>query len=76
MSPQNRTVERIIARIASRAHGVVTWREMRRAGVSEAEIKWRLKKGLLIPVYPGVYRGRALRTEPRRHLYRCGKGLW
>jgi hypothetical protein len=56
MRPQNRTAERIIARIASRAHGVVTWAEMRRAGVTEAEIKWARKKGLLIPIHRGVYR--------------------
>lgn len=56
MAPQNRTVERIIARIAGRAHGIVTWAEMRRAGVSEAEIKRRVENGLLIPLHRGVYR--------------------
>jgi hypothetical protein len=56
MAPQDRTVERIIARIASRAHGIVTWAEMRREGVSEAEIKRRVEIGLLIPIYRGVYR--------------------
>src|SRR4051812_28337164 len=33
MSPQSTTVEQKIERIASRSHGVVTWAEMRAAGV-------------------------------------------
>jgi hypothetical protein len=49
-------VEQGIAARASRAWGVVTRRELLRAGVSEAGIKRRVGKGLLIPQYPGVYR--------------------
>src|SRR4051812_30658763 len=45
-----------IARIASRSHGVVTWAELIAAGVSEAEIKWRVRTGYLIRIHRGVYR--------------------
>jgi len=51
-----RTVERIIARLASRAYGIVTQQEMLRAGVSRTEIQRRVEKGLLIPIHRGVYR--------------------
>jgi predicted transcriptional regulator of viral defense system len=51
-----RTVERIIAGIASRAHGIVTQAEMLREGVSRTEIQRRMEKGLLIPIHRGVYR--------------------
>jgi hypothetical protein len=54
--PQSITPEQVIARIASRAHGVVTRAELLAADVTRAEIKWRLKTGALIPVFPGVYR--------------------
>jgi len=46
----------VIADIASRAHGAVARRELLRAGVSDDEIKWRVRIGALITVYPGVYR--------------------
>jgi hypothetical protein len=56
MDYESRTVERTIARIASRAHGIVTQAEMLRAGISRTEIARRVEKGLLIPQYRGVYR--------------------
>src|SRR2546423_91632 len=56
MDNQSRTVEEILAAIAGRAHGIVTRREALRAGVSKTEIHRRVKKGLLITQYPGVYR--------------------
>jgi Transcriptional regulator, AbiEi antitoxin len=56
VSPRDSTVEQLIGRIASRAHGVATWGELRAAGVSEAEIKWRIQTGHLLRVYRGVYR--------------------
>lgn len=46
----------MVASIASDAHGIVTRRELLAAGVTVAEIKQRLRTGLLIPQYPGVYR--------------------
>jgi very-short-patch-repair endonuclease len=56
MSPQDVTVEEVLARIARRQHGVVARAQLLAAGVSSDEIKWRLRKGALIRVHPGVYR--------------------
>ena len=46
----------MIARLASRAHGVVTRRELLDAGVTEAEIRHRVGAGALIREHLGVYR--------------------
>src|SRR3954447_23844599 len=54
--PQSTTTEKVIARLASEAHGVVTRAELLAADVTRAEIKWRLRGGVLIRVHPGVYR--------------------
>jgi hypothetical protein len=56
MEHQSRTVEEVLARLARRAHGIVTRRELLRAGVSREEMRRRMKKGLLIRQDPGVYR--------------------
>jgi hypothetical protein len=61
------TVERKIARMASRSHGVVTRRQLVAAGITRAEIEQRLAKGSLIREHRGVYRvgHRAPSTEAR-----------
>jgi predicted transcriptional regulator of viral defense system/very-short-patch-repair endonuclease len=56
MGAQDRKVEQILGRIASKAHGVVTMDELHAAGVSRREVGRRLQSGLLLPVYRGVYR--------------------
>ena len=56
MRPQGRTAERDLARLASRAHGVVTHEQLLDAGVTVGEIKWRLRTGALLPVHRGIYR--------------------
>jgi hypothetical protein len=56
MSRLGRTVERELARIASASHGVVTRSELLCVGVSDDEIRWRLRSGGLIRVHRGVYR--------------------
>jgi hypothetical protein len=53
---QGRTVERVIAKIGARRHGVVTRRQLLDAGISGREIRHRLHVGSLISVHPGVYR--------------------
>jgi hypothetical protein len=72
------TAEAIIARIAARAWGVVTRRELLAAGVTHAEIRHRLSTGALIQVYPGVYRvgHRAPSVEARymAAVKACGNG--
>jgi hypothetical protein len=50
------TVEQKVARIASRAHGVVTRAELLEAGVTRRQIVHRLGTGSLIAVFRGVYR--------------------
>jgi very-short-patch-repair endonuclease len=56
VSVQNRTVEKVLAQLGTSAHGVVTRAELRANGVSDDEIRWRLRTGALIREYPGVYR--------------------
>lgn len=49
-------MERQIAALAARTHGVVTRAELLDAGITDAEIKHRLATGALIREYLGVYR--------------------
>lgn len=56
MRPEGRTVERELARLAGDAHGVVTREEMLAAGITLAEIKWRVGTGALLRVHRSVYR--------------------
>ena len=56
LRPRNAPVEEVIGRIASRAHGVVTRRQLRAAGVTEAEIRHRLACGGLLREHVGVFR--------------------
>jgi very-short-patch-repair endonuclease len=49
-------VEAVIGRLATSAKGVVTRRELRDKGITPEEIKQRLRRGTLLPEYPGVYR--------------------
>lgn len=78
MRPQNRTAEQVLATIASEAHGVVTRRQLLRAGVTVAEIKQRLRTGALLREYQGVYRvGHRASSIEARYLaavLACGDG--
>jgi len=56
MRDKGRTVERVLARLGTGQHGVVTRAELLAAGVSAAGIGRRVSKGALIPEYRGVYR--------------------
>jgi hypothetical protein len=56
MGGSERTVEKVIARLASRTWGVVTRAELLAAGITEREIDHRLGLGALIRLHPGVYR--------------------
>ncbi len=49
-------MEQKLARIAALDHGVVTRRQLLRAGVTEGEIKHRLGAGALLREHRGVYR--------------------
>jgi hypothetical protein len=67
MGVQDRTAEKVIAALATSAHGVVTRARLLEAGVTTKEIEQRLRTGALLREYPGVYRvgHRAPTTEAR-----------
>jgi Transcriptional regulator, AbiEi antitoxin len=56
MQQQIRTVERKLAELAGRSHGVVTRHELIRAGITPEEIRYRLARGGLIAIHRGVFR--------------------
>jgi hypothetical protein len=78
VAPLGRTAERKIERLATKAHGVVTRRELLSAGVTVAEIKGRLDSGALIRVFPGVYRAghraRSVEASYMAAVRACGEG--
>jgi very-short-patch-repair endonuclease len=77
MGGQGRTDDEKVARIAGRAHGVVTRRELLGAGLSERRVEGRVERGALIVEFPGVYRvgHRAPSVEARymAAVKACGK---
>jgi hypothetical protein len=54
--PRLETVDSILARLATESHGIVTRRQLREAGVTEGEIKQRVRSGALLREHRGVYR--------------------
>ena len=72
------TAEAAIAALATDAHGVVTRGELLAAGLTADQIAGRVRKGALIPEYPGVYRAghRAPSVEARymAAVKACGRG--
>src|SRR5215203_2634981 len=56
MRPENNTVERALAELASKAHGVVTRADLLTTGLTLAEFRTRARDGSLIRVHRGVYR--------------------
>jgi very-short-patch-repair endonuclease len=73
-----RTVEEILARLASRSHGVVSRREILQAGVTKAELLHRVKSGALIPIHRGVFRvghqAPSLESRYTAAVKACGDG--
>jgi very-short-patch-repair endonuclease len=78
MRRKSRTVEEELARIAGGQHGVVTRDELLRAGISASGIDRRLRKGLLIAEFRGVFRvGHRAPSLEARYLAAvraCGPG--
>jgi very-short-patch-repair endonuclease len=78
VAAQDRTVERVIAKLGSRSHGVVTRHQLLAAGLSRHEIAHRLATGALWREYPGVYRvGHRAPSVEARYLAAvraCGPG--
>jgi very-short-patch-repair endonuclease len=78
MAGKVRTVEQVIARLASRSHGVVTRQQLIAGGVTRHEVDKRLAIGALLPVHRGVYRvGHRAPSVEARYLaavLACGEG--
>jgi very-short-patch-repair endonuclease len=78
VAPKSTTVEQVCARIGGRAHGVVTRAELLGAGVTDDEIKQRLRTGALLRELRGVYRvGHRAPSVEARYLAAvkaCGEG--
>ncbi len=78
MRPQNRTVERELARLAGAAHGVVTRDVLLAAGIAPGEIKQRIASGALLREHRTVYRvGHRAPNREARYLaavLACGPG--
>jgi very-short-patch-repair endonuclease len=78
MDPQGRTVERELARMATRAHGIVDREELLGAGLSPTQVRDRVRKGALIREYDGVYRVGHRAPSVESHylaaVRACGKG--
>ena len=56
MAHRFRNADAILARFGARAKGVVNRRRLLAAGLSHDQIAHRVRAGLLVPEYPGVYR--------------------
>jgi very-short-patch-repair endonuclease len=70
--------DRMLARLASSSHGVVTRAQLIGAGLSLDEIRHRLRSGVLLREHPGVYRvGHRAPSVEARYLaavWACGDG--
>ena len=64
--------------MASKTHGVVTRSQLLDAGITQAEIKWRIKVGLLLRIHRGVYRvghqAPSLLAQYIAAVLACGEG--
>jgi very-short-patch-repair endonuclease len=78
VQPKVASVERVLARIAGGEHGLVTRAGLLASGVTDEEIKQRLRKGGLLREYRGVYRvGHRAPSLEARYLaavLACGEG--
>jgi hypothetical protein len=78
MRPSDRTVEQEIARLAGARRGLVTRVQLLDAGITEGEVKSRLRNGMLLREYPGVYRvghrAVSLEADYLAAVLACGPG--
>jgi very-short-patch-repair endonuclease len=69
MGGQGTTADHLVARIASRQHGVITWVQLLEAGLTPRMIERRVEKGTLYRVHRGVYRvGHVAPSTQARYL--------
>jgi very-short-patch-repair endonuclease len=73
-----RSPNQVVAAIAARQHGVITYAQLLRAGLGRGAIAWRVREGWLHRIHRGVYAvGRAALTAEGRWLaavLACGDG--
>ena len=78
MQHESTTADQKIARIAAKQHGNVAKRQLVAAGVTLAEIRVRVERGSLLPVFRGVYRvGHAapsVQSDYMAAVLACGDG--
>lgn len=78
MQQRHDTIDRRIARLASRSHGVATREQLLGVGVTPEQLRQRMNRGSLIRVHRGVYRaGHTAHSLPARYLaavLACGEG--
>jgi hypothetical protein len=78
MRPPGSTIEQILAAIARGQHGLVTYGQMKAADITRAEIRHRVRIGLLIEVYRGVFRvghdAPSLEADYLGAVLACGAG--
>jgi len=78
MEASGRKAERLLGRIATASHGVVTRRQALEAGITRAELSRLLRAGALLREYKGVYRvGHRAPSVEARYLAAvraCGEG--
>jgi hypothetical protein len=76
--PKVTTVQRTLAEMAARSHGVVTRRQLLQAGITHDEIKHRVAAGALLREYRGVYRvghrARSVEATFLAAVWACGDG--
>ncbi|HKJ37119.1 MAG TPA: type IV toxin-antitoxin system AbiEi family antitoxin domain-containing protein [Solirubrobacterales bacterium] len=68
MAPSSERPERALERLASRDHGIVSRSEAAAAGLSEKQIDHRIRIGVLLPEFPGVYRLAHRSPNPYAHF--------
>ena len=75
MGGQNGEVDKVVARLATKAHGVVARRELLAARLTERHVDRRLERGALFVEFTGVYRGEVVKVVPRL-VSRRREGVW
>ena len=78
MNPQGRTVSQILAAIGEEQHGVAARTDLLDAGLTQWEIRDRVRAGVLLPEFRGVYcvghRAPSRESDYMAAVRSCGAG--